>query len=246
MRSIFIDESRIEKGSRFLLFGSLWLHNNKLPDFENRFWELWDASFPTRKSELKWTKVSKGRIHIYKEFVNLFWDFPNTDFRCMVIDKHSIDYQKYHDGNEELGFYKFLYFFLSRNIEKDYKHREITTSYQLFLDHRRQNDSIEVGSLQKLKEVMNNRLDNHCSEIQLPVVRSVESVRDSKQSPAIQIVDVLMGAVGYAFEGYQTSRHKLELIEHIESRFQLRLSASTPYLSEKVNIWKFEFKTKKE
>ncbi len=56
-----------------------------------------------------------------------------------------------------------------------------------------------------------------------------------------------MGAIGYSWDGYQTSPAKLALIKHIEIIFGLKLKYPTPYLTDKINIWKFEFnnKTKK-
>lgn len=244
MRYIFIDESRISQ-SRFQLFGSLWIPRDRQADFRARFWKLWDQEFPSRKSELKWTKVSKSKLRVYKKFVDFFAEFPHVDFRCVVLDTHTIDYREYHDGDEELGFYKFLYFFLSRNIEKDYKHRDIKNAHQIFLDRRRRENGAEIGRLEDLKKVLNNRLGDTCVHIKVPCVRNVEAT-DSRESPEIQIVDVLTGAVGYAWEGFQTSVHKLDLIRHIENLFGLRLKEPTPYLSERINIWKFRLQDKKK
>ncbi|HZX49713.1 MAG TPA: DUF3800 domain-containing protein [Candidatus Paceibacterota bacterium] len=244
MRYIFVDESRISKG-RYQLFGSLWLPREKRDEFERTFWQLWDREFPTRRSELKWTKVSKGKLETYQRFIDFFSEFPMVDFRCVVLDTHAIDYQVYHNNDAELGFYKFLYFFLSRNIEKDYIHRGVRESYQIFVDRRRKENGIEVGRLEDLKRVLKNRLDDTCAEVLSPCVRNVEAV-DSKESPEVQIVDMLMGAVGYAWEGFETSPAKLIIVEHIEQMFGLKLNRQTPYLSEKINIWKFRLQDKKK
>lgn len=242
MRYIFVDESRISKG-RFQLFGSLWLPRDKQTAFRANFWKLWDKEFPSRRSELKWTKVSKGKLETYKRFIDFFATYPQMDFRCMVLDTHTIDYKEYHDDNKELGFYKFLYFFLSRNIEKDYHHRAIGDHCQIFVDRRRRDGNVEVGRLKDLKTVLNNRLDDSCSQIGPPCMRNVEAT-DSEFSPEIQLVDVLTGAVGYTWEGFQTSVAKLSLISYIEDVFGLTLSRPTPYLTEKINIWKFRLQDK--
>jgi len=226
------------------LFGSLWLPRELQGQFRDKFWEIWDKNFPTRKSELKWTKVSKNKIETYKNFIDFFSHFVGIDFRCVVLDTHALDYKQYHQGDKELGFYKFLYFFLSRNIEKDYRYRDIKDYYQIFMDSRRRND--EVGRLSDLKEVLNIRLNNICINIEKPPVRNVEAVPDSKFSPEIQIVDILTGAVGYSWEGFQTSPPKLNLIKNIEKVFGLKLNQSTPYLSEKINIWKFQLQDKQK
>lgn len=244
MNYIFIDESRISKKNRFQLFGSLWLHRKYQDIFRSDFWKLWDKSFPSRKSELKWTKVSKNKLEIYKNFADYFARLPLIDFRCVVLDTHDIDYQIYHQGDKELGFYKLLYFFLSRNIEKDYHYKILREPYQIFMDSRRRND--EVGRLEDLKNVLNNRLTTICRLIEVPIVRRVEAVPDSKLSPEIQIIDVLLGAVGYAWEGFKTSSSKLSLIKHIQTLFGLTLSRPTPYLTEKFNIWQFKLRKNKK
>lgn len=241
MRYIFIDESRLSR-SRFQLFGSLWLPRELQNNFQSKFWELWDLNFPSRKSELKWTKVSKNKLKAYKNFIDFFSYFSGVDFRCVILDTHAIDYKKYHQGDAELGFYKFLYFFLSRNIEKDYQYRNIKKYYQIFIDSRRRDD--EVGKLSDLKIFLNKRLNVVCSNTEQPIIRNIEAVPDSKLSPEIQIIDVLLGAVGYRWEGFQTSPAKLELIQYIEKIFGWELSRPTPYLTEKINIWKFKLQNK--
>jgi len=244
MRYIFVDESRLSKG-RFQLFGSFWILRERQAEFRQQFWRLWDQEFPSRRSELKWTKVSKGKLGTYKKFIEFFLAFAQTDFRCVVLDTHALDYKGRHEGDEELGFYKFLYFFLSRNVEKDYKYRAVRNPYQIFVDRRRKEGDVEVGRLDALKAVLNNRLDDSCTELAVPCVKSVEAT-DSKESPEIQIIDVILGAVGYAWEGFQTSPAKLDLIKYIEGLFGLQLKEETPYLTERINIWKFKLRRKEK
>jgi len=93
MKYIFVDESRISEG-RFQLFGSFWIPRKKQADFRKTFWELWDNEFPTRRSELKWTKVSRGKLSTYKKFIDLFLSFSGADFRCVILDSHALDYKK--------------------------------------------------------------------------------------------------------------------------------------------------------
>lgn len=241
MRYIFVDESRITRKDRFQIFGSFWIPRELQDRFRKDYWELWDREFPTR-SELHWVKVSRGKIETYKRFVDFFATYPGTDFRCIVLDTRTIDYDTYHEGDRELGFYKFLHFFISRNIEKDARYRGVPGPYQIFMDRRRMGDEVEVGRLQDLKSFLNRRLNHRC-EGGGDIVRNIEAV-DSKQSPEVQLADILMGAVGYSWEGFQTSPAKLELVAHIEETFGLRLNEPTPYLSEKVNIWKFRLHEK--
>ena len=235
MQYIFVDESRINPTNRYQLFGSIWFPRELQEKIRSQFWQLWDKSFETRKSELKWTKVSKSKLSVYKKFVDLFYSFPKTDFRYVVLDRHAIDYKKFHDSNEELGFYKFLYFFLSRNIQKDRQYKEIEDVYQIFMDHRRED---EVGKLSDLKDFINLYFGHRSDS---SVVRNIESVPDSHDSPEIQLIDILLGATGYCWEGFETSPVKLDLIHHICKVFGVgSLNKPTQYLTYKFNIWEFK------
>lgn len=243
MKYIFVDESRINKRDRFQLFGSLWLPRDKQEDFHKKFWKLWDQEFPSRRSELKWTKISNKKLNTYKKFIELFAELYYLDFRCILLDNRSLDYKFYHDNDKELGFYKFLYFFLSRNIYKDFRYGNVDDNYQIFLDKRKMKKGIEVGRLEDLKNYINAYLFNHCNLAKKLIVKNVEAL-DSKKSPEIQIVDIVMGAIGYKREGFETSGAKVELVKFIEGFFDVDFEKNTPYLSNKVNIWEFRLKKK--
>lgn len=58
-------------------------------------------------------------------------------------------------------------------------------------------------------------MDNVLNRASLAYVENVQAI-ESKQSVLIQLVDVLMGAVGYKFNGYETSSAKLAVISRIE------------------------------
>ena len=230
---VFIDESRIA-GSRYMLFGSLWVPKDVQGDLHHTFWSLWDKEFPFRNSELKWTKVSKKRLETYKRFIDLFLSFPNIHFRCVVFDNHATNYRKLCKENGELGFYQFLHTFLYRNIKKENKNSEVANQYEIFCDQRRQGDSIEVGRLSDLRDALNDSLD----EYDTISVQTVDAI-NSHKSPEIQITDVLTGAVGYRWEGFQTKVGKVALAKHIESTCGLCLHKETTPMTDKVNIWKF-------
>jgi hypothetical protein len=223
----------------------LWFPRDSREVLRDRFYDLWDHEFPSRNSELKWTKVSAGKLGTYKKFIDLFADIPEIDFRCTVLDTHAIDHKTFNQSDAELGFYKFMFTFISRNINKSYQYEKINEPYQLFLDRRRENDVVEVGHLADLKSYLNVWLDSRCVDIEKPVVRSVEAV-DSKESPEVQLADVLLGAVGYAWEGYQRSEAKVELIRYIENHFEWELHRKTPMLSKTINIWPFQLQQQKE
>ena len=56
---------------------------------------------------MKWGKVSKGMLHICKQYADIFFAHPGAEFRCLVVDTHKIDYRAFHDNDREAAFFKF-------------------------------------------------------------------------------------------------------------------------------------------
>lgn len=67
------------------------------------------------------------------------------------------------------------------------------------------------------------------------MVSNVEP-RDARLYNQLQIVDVLLGAVGYVWEGYELSPAKLELIKHIESKRSKKLTMTSLPSEKKFNM----------
>lgn len=76
------------------------------------------------------------------------------------------------------------------------------------------------------------------------MVSNVEP-RDARLYNQLQIVDVLLGAVGYVWEGYAQSPAKLELIKHIESKRGNKMTVDSLPSEKKFNIWKMKLSSKK-
>ena len=94
-------------------------------------------------------------------------------------------------------------------------------------------------------------LKNHLNEyfrdkysIDRNVVSNVEP-RDARLYNQLQIVDVLLGAVGYVWEGYEQSPAKLELIKHIENKRGKKMTVDSLPSEKKFNIWKMKLSSKK-
>ena len=76
------------------------------------------------------------------------------------------------------------------------------------------------------------------------IVSNVEP-RDARLYNQLQIVDVLLGAVGYVWEGYELSPAKLELIKYIEEKRSKRLTIASLPSDRKFNIWEMKLSPKK-
>ena len=224
---IYCDESSTVK-RKYMLIGGLWLPSqiereirNSLLDVKNNY---------GIQHELKWTKVSKTYFDIYRDFVNVFFDFQDLVFKCIIIDTSILDYQNYHNGDKELGFYKFYFFLISRNLIPNSKHYLFTDS----IDNR------EPNRLSDLKRIINNWYKKNCDPDWAPLI-NIEP-KDSKKDELIQLVDILLGAVAFSWNQDGTSQGKTLLVKQITSNLGLNtktLHFVTPKRFQKFNIWKW-------
>ncbi len=219
---IYTDESYIKDG-RYMLIGGLWIAKENIIETKT-FVDVFKTE-NSMTNELKWTKVSNGRIIEYKRFVDIFFQ-SKMKFNCIVVDKHIVDHTTFNDGDKELGFYKFYYQLISRNCA-------FNCHYNLYLD---QMNNKKKSRYSELKERLNRYLvsqNSKCIHIE-PV--------DSKKESMIQLVDVLLGAVGYSWNLNNSSPAKLRLIEYIQSKLGRRLTHPTSLHENKFNIWNFRLR----
>ena len=107
----------------------------------------------------------------------------------------------------------------------------INTDYKIFFDIKDTHSSSKIKKLTKILETT-----YYSSNYKVKAVKSEE-----KQ--LIQVIDILIGAAGYKYAGLETSRSKLELIEHIEKRLNVDLVSTSPFKSPKVNVFVWQGKS---
>ena len=220
--NIYCDESR-QSQSRYMLIGGIWIPQAIESVVVHDCLSFRQATGMTR--ELKWTKVSRAKLAEYKQFVDIFFAYPDVHLRCIVIDTHKLDYHTYHQGGRELGFYKFYYLLLSRNIKRG-------NTYYIYTDVRQNRES---HRLTDLKTYINQYMRGS-------IVKAVEA-RSSKVSNPIQMADILIGAVGYQLEGYDTSPVKVEMARYIAQKAGLTdLTKATPKSRKDFNLWHLRLK----
>ncbi|MEW6717259.1 MAG: DUF3800 domain-containing protein [Chloroflexota bacterium] len=222
--NLYCDESSISS-ARYMLIGGLWVPW----ETEATLKAMLSAVRATRKlrAEMKWTKVSHKMLPAYRDFVDMFFSEDTLSFKCIVLDTHVLDHQTYHRGDKELGFYKFYFQVVSRNLLAG-------NLYWLYTDERKNRKPYRLEVL----KLTVNRWWNKQAGVQ--PLRAVEP-RRSHDEDILQLADILLGAIAYAWNGRRNSPAKLALIEHIAHRLgwpTLRLA--TRPTAPKVNIWKWE------
>lgn len=245
MQRVFIDESGVS-GCKYLVIGSIWIHDEAISTFEKNIAPVLDAHFQNRR-ELKWTKVTRTKLAGYLGVVDSFVETLGARFRCIVLDTHKMNHQHFNSGDSEIGYHKFLYQLITKNIRKDRELFGVNDKYLIF------HDSVpatirQQSSLAELKRIINNSPVLITNFESLNPVRDIQPI-DSKESLLVQTTDILTGAVRHAFEFQgnlsEPGSAKRALIEHIQEKMSIKnLGARTSYSREKFNIWEFELQEK--
>lgn len=165
--------------------------------------------------EIKWTKISKSRIGLYKELIDYFID-SNISFRVvMVINKKDLDHHKFSQTHSEF-YYKTYYLVLKKIMNR-------VNNYKVYMDIK---DT-------RGKEALNNLTDvfEKSRELPTPFMQHIRS----DESQLLQLVDILTGAVSYKIRGLKTDGVKTEVINYIEERLNIKLNTTSSYNYEKFN-----------
>lgn len=167
--------------------------------------------------EIKWTKVSKSRLSLYKELIDYFFEKPIRFRSVTVINKSNLDHHLYNQTHSDFyykTFYLTLKFLMTQNDE-----------YKIYFDTK---DTRGKIALNKTAEVFENS-----KELSTPIMQHIRA----HESQLLQMTDLFIGAVSYRMRDLAASDVKNEIIAHIESRLGRRLDMTMPKNQIKFNIF---------
>jgi len=204
----YFDESRIDNPeSNFMVFGGLFVDRKYVKNIRR------DITLILREeefhSEIKWVRTDKQREVVYKRIVDYFFDTPAAKlaFNCIVVDKSLIQLEKFHDGDKELAFYKFVYQLLKKRIKPSHR-------YYLMFDFK---PNKVRERLADLKGFLDSFIYvEHANTAQIKHLQGY----DSKENVMLQVADLFTGAVGYAYNTTvsRSSKPKADLTKYIASK----------------------------
>ncbi|MEX6169044.1 DUF3800 domain-containing protein [Staphylococcus haemolyticus] len=218
---VYCDESSLENlfkdnKSGYIVIGGIWLDKKDHKIVKKEIDHL------KRKhsigGEFKWNKVSYSRKQFYFEILDYFFGNRKIRFRCIVVNTKKVNTEKYHNSDNELGFYKFYFNLLDKwCISND--------TYYIYLYYKSNKDN---NRLPKLKEILNYVSEGEIIDV-LPI-RSEESV-------FIQLADLLSGVVSFHFNNNDVKDNtkyefKKRLEEHIGESIK-----SSPSSEKKFNVF---------
>ncbi len=201
-----------------MLIGGLWVITEKREELKAQIKQL--RATHDVHGEFKWTRVSPSRLPFYLDVVNLFFSSDAMRFRCLVLPANQLDAIRFHDGDNELMFYKFYYQLLHHWI-LDFN------TYRVFTDLR---TNRVKQRLERLRRILDN--SNYFAD-----VASVQAL-PSEQLDLLQLADLLIGAVGYRFHGGVASSAKLAVAQAIETRLGHPIQP-TRKTEEKFNVFRW-------
>lgn len=255
---IYSDESR-QKTERFLLLSGLWIDEQNITEVKNEIEQLRQKSGYTDSSgkhidflgEFKWIKASQKYLPVYKQLVDIFFNLIKKDqarFCSMLVDTQDEEVVKQSNIKKE-GYFKLLYQLYLHNSK-------IPAIYKIFPD-RITNPKQHKVNFTKFEECLEASFENKFRPLLNPTVNLpskgfVHSITplDSKSSPFIQIVDVVMGALGYFQNRHFTKpnpkKAKVELMKYVLNKLVLNgtiMFSGKKFIiarSTKFNIWMFK------
>src|SRR3989344_4006109 len=117
---IACDESGKNSSDRYLVIGSAWVSKSGLSEFEKETTDLRLKRKCWGEIELLKVKnsMSDAIFKTYQDFLSQAFQNIPVSFRCIVIKKSLLDMPTFHDKDEELVYFKFLYLLLSRHGKK--------------------------------------------------------------------------------------------------------------------------------
>ena len=221
--NIYCDESRhtSDPTQPYLVIGAVQCPRERKHEIVGRIHQL-QARHDTQ-GELGWKRVAPNRLSFYEALLDLFASDPDLRFRCLVANRRELDDATYNDGDSELGFYKLYYQMLVHWLQPGNR-------YHIYLDWQQ---NAMQSRFSDLSLILSRKLSGRAS------IACLEPVTSDKL-PLIGLADILIGAVGYAWNGLAGSPAKLRICEKLRDAAGTNtLAMTTPLTAHKVDIFRF-------
>ena len=174
--------------------------------------------------ELKWGKVSAGRLDYYTAVLDWFWNTPDLHFRALIVpDKEKLDHSSHHQTHDD-WYYK-MYFDLLKVIIDPHQ------QYRIYLDIK---DTRGGKKVDKLHQVLSNAQ----YDFSRTIIERLQLVR-SHEIELLQLADFLIGLIAYVNRGLSENPAKLSLVQRLRSLSRYNLTHSTLLRESKINLFRW-------
>jgi hypothetical protein len=225
--NIYCDEScHLEHdGQPVMVLGAVWCPLEKTLEIASRIREIKTKHRLPPTFEVKWSKASPAKQDFYMELLDYFFDDDDVHFRALIVpDKTKLQHEAY--GHTHDTWYYKMYFDLLKVLLSP------RAEYRIYLDIK---DTRSADKIRKLHDV----LCNNMYDFERRIITWVQTVR-SHEVEAIQLADLLIGAVSYANRGLGTNAAKVALVKRMRERSGYTLQRTTLLREDKVNLFRWE------
>ena len=164
--------SKDKSRARFLLIGGLWLPTEQRSNLKDQIRLLKERH--GFYHEIKWHKVHGGKVEFYTSLIDLFLQ-SDLRFRCIAVEGDKVDMVRFHQDDQELGFYKFYYQMVKHWLD-DFN------DYRIFCDEKTNRSGDRLATLRRTLD---------CANLTSSVL-AVQAL-PSKEVALIQLADFLLG-----------------------------------------------------
>ena len=224
--NIYCDESCHLKSNdgKYMLIGAVYCPKSKVKKINKYIKYVKENYNISNNIELKWHKIDRKTERLYLDIINYFFNQDYLKFRVIVIDKTTLDHEKYKQTENDF-YYKAYYEMLRYIITPD-------NSYNIYPD-------IKDTNSYYYHQVMLSFLRIKIMDLNSKTIKKVQPIR-SYESSILQINDILIGALSYYYRNLNTNSCKLNIIKEIQRLYDCPLDQTTAYNNTKFNIfiWK--------
>lgn len=224
---VYIDESS-QNNHRYLVLGCVVVALTESQALSDMIAKARLPELP--HGEVKWTKVSRGKLLAYRRLVDSFFD--NADlahFHALFVDTTRQDHRRWNDGSRDTGFNKEIYQ-LATKCSKLYG----KSLFHIYPDRRNTRQPPE-----QLRLILNRGCTSRGDKRDWPFRRC--QFRDSHNTLALQLTDIFVGAIAYQINGHSeklaASPAKSELAAHIMERAKIKSAIEGTARSGRFTIW---------
>ena len=221
--NIYCDEScHLEHDrQRVMVLGAVWSPMESVKGISKEIRDLKIHHGLAKDFEIKWTKISPGKVNFYLELVDYFFRKEELHFRGVVVpDKTKLNHEAFFQSHDD-WYYKMFFVLLKQIFDQRYR-------YRIYLDIK---DTRSQEKVEKLHEILSNNI----YDFDKSIIERVQQIR-SHEIEIIQITDLLIGALAYIHRGLTTSKTKLAFIKKLQEKSGRSLLKTTLPREEKVNI----------
>ena len=224
--NLYCDESNhlIHNINRIMTMGYISCNLESAKEVNEYIRSLKEKHGMNRNCEIKWTKVSNGKIDFYRELIEFFFDTDYLQFRCLVADKTRLDYDRF-GINHDKWYYRMYYLLLGKSLLEN-------NSYNIYVDIK---DTCSSEKVQKLKTVLNNSYYDFSSTM----IKKIQHVH-SHEIELLQLNDLFIGAIGYCNNKLKSSEAKTSVVDILKRYSGSNLTVSSSLSDRKFNIFVWE------